>query len=359
MYPLRKGRYAKQAHLNLPENTYEEEHGRKGFFGRVSHLYRLNPPTGWTKIEGNLKPRAYNCNNTPQDENLHRILYNNEVGIFTQKMTKDMSYYFRNADGDELRFVHQGKGVIETDFGPLNFEKGDYIVVPRGTTYRLRIEEPSFFLLVESKDELEQPTRGILGPNALYDPSIMETPEPQAIQDGKEWELKIKRLNEYTSVFYPFNPIDVVGWKGDLSVWKINIKDICPVISHRAHIPPSVNTTFLAKDFVVCSFVPRPIESEEGSLKVPFYHRNIDYDEVIFYHDGDFFSRDNISSGSITFHPQGIHHGPHPKALRNSMTNPKTHTDEYAVMIDTRNPLFPDEDAENMEWKEYHMSWKE
>lgn len=357
-YPLRKGKYAKQAHLNLPEGTYEDELGRNGFFGKVSHLYHLNPPTGWTNIEGNLKPRAYNCNNTSENKTT-KILYNNDVSIYISKLNQDMTYYFRNADGDEVIFVHDGEGKIETDFGPLNFVKGDYIVVPRGTTYRVLVTKPSYFLLVESYSEIEQPTRGILGPNALYDPSIIETPEPEPIIDNKEWELKIKRLGEYTSVFYPFNPIDVVGWKGDLSVWKINIKDICPVISHRAHIPPSINTTFVAHNFVICSFVPRPIESEEGALKVPFYHRNIDFDEVIFYHDGDFFSRDNIKAGSITFHPQGIHHGPHPKALRNSFTNPKKETDEYAVMIDTKKPLFWTQEAESIEWKEYFMSWKE
>lgn len=359
MYPLKKGQYAKQAHLNLPENTYEEEHGRHGFFGKVAHLYRLHAPTNWSRIEGNLKPRAYDCNKTPSDENLHKILYNKDVSIFTQRMTQDMSYYFRNADGDELRFVHQGKGIIETDFGNMSFSKGDYIVIPRGTTYRLKIEDPSFFLLVESYSEINQPNRDLLGPNALYDPSVIETPEPEAIIDDREWEVKIKRLDEYTSVFYPFNPLDVIGWKGDLTVWKINIKDFCPITCHKAHLPPSVYTTFMATNFVICSFVPRPIESEEGALKVPFFHRNIDYDEVIFYHDGDFFSRDNISAGSITFHPQGIHHGPHPKALRNSKIKPKKETDEYAVMIDTRYPLFPTDESESMEWKEYYMSWKE
>lgn len=358
MYPLRKGKYARQAHLNLPEGTYEEEHGRQGFYGKVSHLYRLHAPTGWTRIEGPLKPRAYNCNNIVADDKPHKILYNQDVTIFTQKISKDIDYYYRNADGDEVRFVHEGSGVLETDFGPLNFVKGDYLVIPRGTTYRVKIEKPTFFLLIESYSEINQPERGILGPNALYDPSVIETPEPEVITDDKtEWEMKIKRLGQETSVFYPFNPIDVVGWKGDLSVWKINITDICPVISHRAHIPPSVHTSFLGNNFVICSFVPRPLESEEGALKVPFYHRNIDYDEVIFYHDGDFFSRDGIKPGTVTFHPQGIHHGPHPKALKNSNTKEKT--DEYAVMLDTRNPLIPAEEAENIEWKEYYMSWKE
>ncbi|MEK7433556.1 MAG: homogentisate 1,2-dioxygenase [Cyanobacteriota bacterium] len=358
-YPLKKGIYAKQAHLNLPENTYEDEHGRDGFFGKVSHLYRLNPPTGWTDIKGNLKPRAYNTNQIEEENTPVKILFNRDVSIYTLKQTKTMDYYFRNADGDDLYFVHDGLGEIETDFGVLSFKKGDYIVIPRGTTYRLKITNPSYFLLIESYSEINQPKRNLLGPNALYDPSLIETPEPAPILDGKEWELKIKRMDELTSVFYPFNPIDVIGWKGDLTAWKISIKDICPVISHKAHIPPSVHTSFLATNFVVCSFVPRPIETAEGSLKVPFYHRNIDYDEVLFYHDGDFFSRDGIDSGMITFHPQGIHHGPHPKALKNSITNPKKETDEYAVMIDTRNPLIPTKNAEKIENTEYYLSWKE
>ncbi|MBC7474206.1 MAG: homogentisate 1,2-dioxygenase [Candidatus Sericytochromatia bacterium] len=357
MYPLRKGLYAKQAHLNLPEGTYEEEHGREGFYGKVSHLYRLHPPTSWTRIEGNLKPRAYNCNIIENDEKAHIILYNSDLVIYTHRLTRDMPYYYRNADGDEVRFIHEGQGVLETDFGAMAFTKGDYLVIPRGTTYRIKVEQPIFCLLVESFSEINQPERGLLGPNALYDPATIETPEPSPIIDDREWELKIKRLGEETSVFYPFNPIDVVGWKGDLSVWKISIKDICPVISHRAHIPPSVHSTFIGSKFVICSFVPRPLESEEGALKVPFYHRNIDYDEVIFYHDGDFFSRDGIKPGTITFHPQGIHHGPHPKALKNSSKKEKT--DEYAVMIDARNPLIPSEDAQKVEWKEYYMSWKE
>ncbi len=357
MYPLKKGKYAKQAHLNLPEGTYEDEHGRQGFYGKVAHLYRLHPPTSWSRIEGNLKPRAYNCNQIEHHEIAQKILYNSDVAIYTLRLTKDMNYYFRNADGDEVLFVHEGEGLIETDFGPMNYTKGDYLIIPRGTTYRLTVKSPVYFLLVESYSEITQPERGLLGPNALYDPAVIETPEPQPIIDEREWEVRIKRLGEFTSVYYPFNPLDVVGWKGDLSVWKINIKDICPVISHRAHIPPSVHTTFLGTNFVICSFVPRPLESEEGALKVPFYHRNIDYDEVIFYHDGNFFSRDGINPGMITFHPQGIHHGPHPKAIKASAKKEKT--DEYAVMLDSRLPLLPTPEAEMFEWKEYYLSWQE
>jgi homogentisate 1,2-dioxygenase len=158
-------------------------------------------------------------------------------------------------------------------------------------------------------------------------------------------------------VFYPFNPHDVVGWKGTLSVWKINVRDIRPISCDRYHLPPSAHTTFVAHNFVVCSFLPRPLENgDPKAVKVPFYHSNIDFDEVIFYHQGEFFSRAGIDTGMITFHPQGIHHGPHPSAV--SRTSHVTFTNEVAVMIDTKRPLKVADSATICENKEYWKSWK-
>jgi homogentisate 1,2-dioxygenase len=163
---------------------------------------------------------------------------------------------------------------------------------------------------------------------------------------------------EISKVIYPFNPLDVVGWKGDLTVWKINMRDIRPIMSHRYHVPPSVHSTFVADRFVVCTFVPRPIESDPGALKVPFFHSNDDFDEVIFYHQGEFFSRDNIHPGMVTFHPCGFTHGPHPKAFAAGARAAKTMTDEVAVMIDARDPLEMSKAAEAVEDKSYADSWK-
>jgi homogentisate 1,2-dioxygenase len=160
-----------------------------------------------------------------------------------------------------------------------------------------------------------------------------------------------------SSVFYPFHPLDVAGWKGDLAPWRLNVRHICPVMSHRVHLPPSVHTTVTGHNWVVCTFLPRPLETEPGAVRVPFYHRNIDYDEVIFYHSGDFFSRDGIRPGMVTFHPQGIHHGPHPKAVEASWQ--KTATEEVAVMIDTINPLQPTPEATDAEWGDYWQTWQE
>lgn len=363
-YHLIKGTVARQAHVGVPEGLYEEEHGRDGFYGPVSHLYRTHPPTGWTRIEGPLKPRAYDVNQVPVMETdaitaRVRLLYNADVALHVSRPTAPMSYYFRNADSDDVFFIHRGHGIVETDFGPLYFEPGDYIVIPRGTTYRVLPEtSDNFFLIIESASEIEQPDRGMLGFHALYDPAVIKTPEPSPIEeDGTEWEVRIQRLGEMTSVYYPFNPMDVVGWKGDLTVWQLNIRDIRPVMSHRMHLPPSVHSTLLGRNFVICTFLPRPFEMEPDAVRVPFYHRNIDYDEVLFYHDGEFFSRDGIDAGMITFHPQGIHHGPHPKAIAASWK--KDATNEMAVMLDTRNPLFVSPEAQATEWAEYYLSWRE
>ncbi len=381
MFPLGKGSYSRQAHVALPEGTFEDEHGREGFYGRVSHLYHQHPPTGWTRIEGPLKPRAIDCRKLEKASALRNddpfgepvtFLYNDDLALRIVRPGGAMPYFARNGDADEVYFIHQGAGQMLSDYGPLRYTRGDYLVIPRGTTYRMLPDGAAgdeFYLLIESFSEIKVPVgeRGMLGVNAQYDMGVVETPEPAPAAPGDlagsrigpqgetEWEVRIKREGQYTSVFYPFNPLDVVGWKGDLCPLKLNIKDYRPVMSHRVHLPPSVHTTFLAQNFVICSFVPRPFETDPEAMRVPFFHRNIDYDEVLFYHDGNFFSRHGIDAGMITWHPQGIHHGPHPKAI--GAVRHKTETDEYAVMLDTRRPLKMAEAAIPAEWPEYHMSW--
>lgn len=359
-----QGVHSPQPHVNVPEGTYEEEHGRQGFFGRASHLYHRHPPTGWLRIEGPLRPHAYFASKI--EGGIHGrprvFLCNADVQIGMASLASEMKVFARNGDGDEVWFVHQGAGTLETDYGDLQYRRGDYLVIPRGTTYRFAPKAPGRFLVIESPTEIQLPDKGMLGRHALFDPAIMRIPAlPEAerrsgANAAGEFELQIKREGEWTSVFYPWNPMNAAGWKGDLSPWAINVDDIRPVISPRYHLPPSAHTTFLAKNFVICSFLPRPLESEPGAMKVPFYHRNIDFDEVLFYHAGNFFSREGISEGSVTWHPQGIHHGPHPNAARNA--EDKSDTQEIAVMIDTLHPLQATADAESVEYKDYAMSWK-
>jgi homogentisate 1,2-dioxygenase len=371
-WPIVKGKATRQAHVGLPEGTFEEEHGREGFYGRVSHLYHTHPPTGWSRIEGPLRPHAFYLDKVvPSDMNDPRgvpepVLYNDDLILSISRRSEAAPYYSRNADGDELFFIHRGIGKIETDFGVIAYEPGDYIAVPRATTYRFVPEtSDNFIVVVEAHSEILPPTpeqKGLMGMHALYDMSAITIPdfipyEEKKDMNGKEYELRVKRLGEYTSIFSPFHPIDLVGWKGDLTVFKINMRDIRPVMSPRVHLPPSVHTTFLAENFVICSFLPRPLEEDPETLRVPFFHRNSDYDEVLFYHDGDFFSRDNIKAAMMTLHPQGIHHGPHPKALK---ANPNiTRTNEYAMMLDAKHPLKLAPAAEAVEWKEYWTSWQE
>ena len=188
---------------------------------------------------------------------------------------------------------------------------------------------------------------------------MITTPEPAPhLDDTREWEVRIKVDDELSKVVYPFNPMDVVGWKGDLVPVRINWRDIRPLMSHRYHLPPSAHTTFVANRFVVCTFVPRPFETDPDAIKIPFFHNNDDFDEVIFYHRGEFFSRDNIHPGMITMHPCGFTHGPHPGALKNMLEQKSTGTNEVAVMIDARDALEVAPDAESVEWRGYVDSWK-
>lgn len=368
MYPLKKGVAARQAHVGLPEGTVEEEHGRAGFFGAATHLYRTHAPTGWTKIDGPLRPHLLDTTLLhPSDERDAEgspvaFLVNNDVRMSISRRSAPMPFTFRNADGDEVYFVHIGSGRFETDFGVLEYERGDYIILPRGTSYRVIPDTTeNFFLIVQSSGEIVPPSKeikGLIGQHALYDPAVVTVPELAPINNEPgDYRVRILRMGEHTHVHYPFDPIDVLGWKGDLTAWKLNVRDIRPVMSHRAHLPPSAHTTLMLENAVMCTFLPRPLEEDHDALKVPFYHRNIDYDEVLFYHEGNFFSRDNIKPGMVSLHPIGIHHGPHPKALRNQ--DRLTRTDEIAVMLDARNALFLTPEAEAVEFKEYWASWQE
>lgn len=364
MIPYIRGVVAKQAHVGIPDGTVEEEYARNGFSGNYAHLYRTSPPTNWINIEGPLRPRAYDLRKLQNRPGFleHRtpFLRNEDVRLSFVPLSAPMPFYFRNADGDDLFFVHTGAGRLETDFGPLEYAEGDYLLIPRGTVYRFSPSSPSQFLLIESASEFRFPDRGMLGQHALFDPAVIRVPSPETPEPsvpGKNYELKIKRGDEITTVTYPNNPISTVGWKGTLSVLQLNVKDIRPVLSDRYHLPPSAHTTFVANNFVVCSFLPRPLENgDPEAIKVPFYHSNIDFDEVLFYHRGQFFSREGIEPGMLTFHPQGIHHGPQGKAVDRAKA--ATETKEIAVMIDTRRPLHAGEAAAGIEMTNYWKSWK-
>ncbi|WP_431862201.1 homogentisate 1,2-dioxygenase [Azospirillum sp.] len=366
-FPRVEGSASRQAHADLPSGTFERELGKEGFFGPATHMYHRHPPTGWTNWDGPLKPRAFDLTKlneehpSPWDARL--VLHNAHLRMRLWRAPRRMDHLARNGDGDELVFIHTGRGDLFCDYGHLEFRAGDYIVLPRSTMWRIECAEPVTALLIEATNSTYRlPEKGMLGPHAIFDPAVLDVPQLddafRAQQDEAEWTVRIKRRNAITTVTYPFNPLDAVGWKGDLSVVRVNVADIRPVMSHRYHLPPSAHTTWVADRFVVCTFAPRPFESDPGALKVPFYHNNDDFDEVLFYHAGDFFSRDNIHPGMVTFHPCGFTHGPHPKALNNAFTPKKPATDEYAVMLDARDALEVGEAAAGVEFTGYVDSWK-
>ncbi|MGE3262846.1 MAG: homogentisate 1,2-dioxygenase [Bacteriovoracia bacterium] len=366
MYFSSRGIHTRQAHKGIPEGYVEEEQGRKGFYGHVSHLIKRKASTRWRTIDGPLKPRMLDLVKADRSGKRHRILFNSDLVIYSQWVQPDDAKNlnaFRNADGDSMYFCHLGTGKVLTEYGLLNYRPGDYIMIPKCFAHVFLAHEPTQFLLIENlSGDYREPDRGMVGKNAVYDTAQLNLPDLEAMQallknqTMKCVEVDVKHSNEITRFEYEECVFDVLGWKGDLFPFTLNMDQLMPLVSHRAHLPPSAHTTFVAPGFVVCSFVPRPIESDEDALKVPFYHQNIDYDEVLFYHNGDFFSRANLHAGMMSFHPAGFPHGPHPQAFKK--IKDLKFTNEYAVMIDSRKPLQRDASAEALELPNYWKSWQ-
>ena len=361
-----EGRASRQAHADLPEGTYEREISKEGFFGPAAFLHHTHPPTGWSDFEGPLRPRAFDLaaheQAAPSPWASQRVLGNAATQVRFWRLGASMPALARNADGDQLLFVHEGRGELFCDYGHLGLEAGDYVLLPRGTMWRVETDGMAVLMIEATNGHFSLPDRGLLGPHAVFDPAVLDTPRiDQAFRDQQgehETRVEVKKRGQVSTITFPFNPLDAIGWHGELAPVRLNLRDIRPVMSHRYHLPPSAHTTFVADRFVVCTFAPRPFETDPGALKVPFFHNNDDYDEVLFYHAGDFFSRDGIDAGMMTFHPSGFTHGPHPKALTKMFRQEKPATDEYAVMIDTRDPLDVLEGAEAVENPSYVDSWK-
>jgi homogentisate 1,2-dioxygenase len=275
---IREGQHSRQAHCDLPEGTYERELGREGFFGPASHIYHRHPPTAWTDWEGPLRPHAFDLNRlTALSESPFvqtPLLANGDVAVRFWRLDSNMRHLVRNSDGDDLLFVHEGRGELYCDYGRLPFRDGDYLLIPRGTAWRMEVSEALEILVVEDRDgAYSLPERGMLGPHAIFDPAVLDHPRIDdaflAQQDENEWQVHIKRFEQVSRVTFPFNPLDAVGWRGNNTVLRLNWRDIRPLMSHRYHLPPSAHTTFVGNGFVVCTFCPRPIESDPGALKVP------------------------------------------------------------------------------------------
>ncbi len=366
--PRREGVASRQAHADLPAGTYEREIGKEGFFGPATQMYHRHPPTGWVDWDGPLKPRAFDlaklnaAQASPWDA--IEVLHNAHVRIRHWRLDGAMDHLVRNSDGDELIFVHEGDGDLFCDYGHLAIRDGDYVILPRGTQWRITPKSAMTALLIEAtNDGYRLPDRGPLGAHAVFDPGVLDVPAMdeafKAQQTEDPWRVTVKRRGLFSTITYPYNPLDAVGWQGTLTPVRLNWRDIRPVMSHRYHLPPSVHSTFVASRFVVCTFAPRPAESDPGALKLPFFHNNDDFDEMIFYHRGKFMSRDNIHPGMVTLHPCGFPHGPHPKAFALAAKSAGGQMlDEVAVMVDARDALDIGLMPDGVEWTGYVDSWK-
>jgi homogentisate 1,2-dioxygenase len=310
-----RGRFARQARVGLGE-LREEHVSRQGFAGPVAMIYRLSGPNEVVRFEGEYRPRAVDSadvvasdGSDPRGEP-QLMLSNADVAIAISRRRDAMPYRYRNLDGDLLYFVHRGTGVFATEFGPLAYAPGDYVLLPKGTTYRLLPDAgDSLMLVVEAPQPIRMCEHEQVGRHTPIDPTMLEVPDvvDYGWPEASEYEVRLKAGGGHTSIFYRNDPLKVVGWKGDLFPYKFNVKDIRPIMSDRIHLAPSSWVTFEAPGFVVLSFVPQIAVADLDAEELPSYHRNVDMDEVMLTHaDEDAHGR---RPGGFAFTPQGILHG--------------------------------------------------
>ncbi len=360
-------------------SLYQEElFGTAGFAGMSSLIYHLYPPTVVSEIkrlkdvspkiaiDKNMKALSFKgFSLQPEQDYLDSrktLFVNNDlhIGLAAPKgFSKD--YFYRNSDADEMLFIHIGSGTLRTMYGNLDFKYGDYLIIPKGTTYQIDFDtEDNRILYVESYSPIFTPNRyrnnfGQLLEHSPFCERDFRTPKDLKTHDEKgEFKIISKKqgvLWEYTHKNHPF---DVVGWDGFNYPYAFSIHDFEP-ITGRIHMPPPIHQTWEAAGFVVCSFVPRLYDYHPNAIPAPYHHSNIDSEELLYYVDGDFMSRNNIEKGQITLHPGGIPHGPHPGAIEKSVG--KKETGELAVMIDPFKPMMITEEALKLEVDDYYKSW--
>jgi homogentisate 1,2-dioxygenase len=379
-YKLGKIPHKRHIQFRQPNGSlyHEELMGVRGFSGVQSLLYHLRPPTQIQKI---LLERTVNMSYEESSPLHHRhlrtatvesgldsvearvlLMANADICISVARPTLPMSYWYRCAHGDEVLFIHEGTGILETQYGILHYKVGDYLVIPTGVTWRIipDIGVEQRMLAIEARGHIEPPARylnryGQFLEHSPYNERDIRPPEELKTHDEVgEFEVRVKIRDRIISYFYHHHPLDVVGWDGHLYPFAFNIEDFEP-ITGRIHQPPPVHQTFEAPGFVICSFVPRLFDYHPLAIPAPYNHSNVDSDEAIYYVSGNFMSRKGIERASITIHPGGIPHGPHPGMYEESIG--KERTNELAVMIDTFRPLQLTQQALAFEDKDYAYSW--
>jgi len=359
---------------------YEQLFGTEGFNGHSTLSYHIHRPTQVKEIiksysvqpkiaiDKNIKSlllKGFDIKPTADFlESRKTVLLNGDCQIGLAAPTESLTkYFYKNADADELIFVHKGKGKLRTFLGNINFEYGDYLIIPRGMIYQIEFETSDNRLFyVESFAPYYTPKRyksssGQLLEHSPFCERDFKLPTELETYDEKgDFIIKIKKEGMIHEVVYATHPFDVVGWDGYNFPYGFSIHNFEP-ITGRVHQPPPVHQTFETSTFVVCSFVPRLYDYHPQAIPAPYNHSNIDSDEVLYYVDGDFMSRNNIEQGHITLHPKGIPHGPAPGAMERSIG--QTITQELAVMVDTFRPLMVTEDAMGIDDGKYYKSWVE
>jgi homogentisate 1,2-dioxygenase len=365
----------------------EEVFGTEGFVGPTSTLYHVHPPTqvfGWKPLYSvkteyvemdimrmrHVKSAAM----VPQGDPVtgRTVLFGNADVEMAVCAPKDpMGYHFKNAAGDECIFIHHGSGTVFTTFGTLPFRRKDYILIPKGITYRMVFDAPQpgeehpRFLVMESVNgsHIGPPPRYVSKQtsqfleHAPYCERDLRLPElPLTYDERGEFEVRIKSRGMVHSYTYTYHPLDVVGWDGCYYPYIFSIDDFSPIVG-KHHMPPPIHQTFEAHNFVICSFCPRPLDFHPQAIVVPYNHSNLDSDEVLYYVEGNYKARRGIESASLTLHPQGIPHGPHPGTVEASIG--ATHTNELAVMCDTFRPLYPTKAALAIDDQAYPRSWED
>ena len=360
-----------------PDGTLYSEQlfGTIGFDGMSTNSYHVHRPTMVKEIRNqySVKPeialknhiKSYRLRGfqiAPEKDYLQSVLINSDCAIILaapQESTKD--YFYKNSDADELLFIHKGSGTLRTHLGNLKFKYGDYLLIPRGIIYKIDFDtEDNRLFIVESRRPIYTPKRyrnwfGQLLEHSPFCERDLRKPETLETHDEKgEFIIKVKKQDDIFEMVYASHPFDVVGYDGYNFPYAFSIHDFEP-ITGRIHQPPPVHQTFETDAFVVCSFVPRLYDYHPNSIPAPYNHSNIDSDEVLYYVDGDFMSRNDIDAGHISLHPAGIPHGPHPGTVEKSIG--KVKTEELAVMVDTFKPLMVTKEGLEIADDSYHKSW--